>query len=267
MKYNIQEELEKFKLLTKYDSSKTLSENIEVIEEQVAGIGLAQPGMSGGFSLSSPQNTTSSAAQSGKVTKTTTQSPVSFTDITGAGIPELLTQKNSPENVNNDRIKMIQSVFCKLKKQPNGTVLDTEIVTIPGTMIKNWADFKAVQKVTDAEIVEVQKLCPKPKVVIPIPPELNNVAGVQAFQDWLDGNVTNWATDYPGGKVSKSPKLGYGMFGRRTQSQWNKPEIKETYLKFLRSGGVQNSAYLQGKMTAQPVSTQIVNQNNNQLRT
>jgi hypothetical protein len=59
------------------------------------------------------------------------------------------------------------------------------------------------------------------------PPELKNI---KAFQDWLDVNAKGWATGYKDGIINKGQNgAGYGKFGPRTQKAW--ATYKDQYLK------------------------------------
>jgi hypothetical protein len=64
---------------------------------------------------------------------------------------------------------------------------------------------------------------------------------VKRFQDWLDGNVPNWATGYKDGKLNQGTKNpgfksgGYGKFGPRTSAAWKNPTYKDGYLKSLQT--------------------------------
>lgn len=77
--------------------------------------------------------------------------------------------------------------------------------------------------------------------IIDIPGELGNEEGVKRFQDWLDGNVPNWATGYKDGKLNQGTKNpgfksgGYGKFGPRTSAAWKNPTYKDGYLKSLQT--------------------------------
>jgi hypothetical protein len=92
-----------------------------------------------------------------------------------------------------------------------------------------------------------------------IPGELENVEGVKDFQDWLDDNVSNWATGYKGGKIRggvANPGFksgGYGRFGPRTQKAWS--VHKDTYLKYLKEKGIGGTTSVKTDTT---VNKQIV---------
>lgn len=54
---------------------------------------------------------------------------------------------------------------------------------------------------------------------------------VKKFQDWLDTNKPGWATGYKDGILKQGQNGGgYGKFGPRTTKQWNDPKVKEEYL-------------------------------------
>jgi hypothetical protein len=65
------------------------------------------------------------------------------------------------------------------------------------------------------------------RVPVATPPELKDV---KAFQDWLDVNAKGWATGYKDGIINKGQNgRGYGTFGPRTQKAW--ATYKDQYLK------------------------------------
>lgn len=59
-----------------------------------------------------------------------------------------------------------------------------------------------------------------------IPTELKDTEGVKKFQDWADTNKAGWATGFKEGKLNRGP--GYGRFGPRTSKAWN--QYKNEYL-------------------------------------
>jgi hypothetical protein len=62
---------------------------------------------------------------------------------------------------------------------------------------------------------------------VTIPPELKDV---KAFQDWLDVNAKGWAKGYTDGIINQGKNgRGYGTFGPRTQKAW--ATYKDQYLK------------------------------------
>lgn len=70
---------------------------------------------------------------------------------------------------------------------------------------------------------------PKVNVQIPVPPQLKNYEGITAFQDWLDVNAPGWATGYRDGILNKGQNGGgYGKFGPRTNKAW--ATYKDKYL-------------------------------------
>lgn len=92
-----------------------------------------------------------------------------------------------------------------------------------------------------------------------LPPELKNIQDIKDFQDWLDDNVSNWATGYKGGKIRggvANPGFksgGYGRFGPRTQKAWS--VHKDTYLKYLKEKGIGGTTSVKTDTT---VNKQIV---------
>ena len=67
----------------------------------------------------------------------------------------------------------------------------------------------------------------QPAKPVATPPELKDI---KAFQDWLDVNAKGWATGYKDGIINKGQNGGgYGKFGPRTQKAW--ATYKDQFLK------------------------------------
>ena len=82
------------------------------------------------------------------------------------------------------------------------------------------------------------------KTAITVPPELDSVTKIQAFQQWLDdyhgddkeGQGKGWAKGYTGGVINKGQNGGgFGKFGPRTSAAWNNPTYKDAYMKSLQT--------------------------------
>lgn len=90
---------------------------------------------------------------------------------------------------------------------------------------------------------------------VTIPDDLGGVEGVKAFQDWLDQNKGKWAystrskTNY---SVNQNPKRGYGNYGSNTQKMWNDPKVKEEY---LNSKGQKDKTFAPGVVDDENAST------------
>lgn len=69
------------------------------------------------------------------------------------------------------------------------------------------------------------------------PPQLANYEGITAFQDWLDTNAPGWAYGYKDGKINKGQNGGgYGNFGPRTTKAW--ATYKDKYLAATGAQGI-----------------------------
>jgi len=69
----------------------------------------------------------------------------------------------------------------------------------------------------------------KNKPTTPTPLQLKDDNGIKTFQDWLDKNAPGWATGYKGGVIDQGKGGGgYGKFGPRTQKAW--AQYKDKYL-------------------------------------
>ena len=86
--------------------------------------------------------------------------------------------------------------------------------------------------------------------VIQIPPQLKNIDGVKAFQNWLDQNYRGWIKKYNvlGGDINK----GFGKFGPNTLRAWN--QYGKVYLS---SAGYTPPSLtaMQGKTSPTPISS------------
>jgi hypothetical protein len=107
-----------------------------------------------------------------------------------------------------------------------------------GNYTCNDAEFKTAAVGAAAKNTQTQK------TTITVPPELDSVTKIQAFQQWLDdnhgddkeGQGKGWASGYTGGKIEQGKNGGgYGTFGKRTKRAWENPTYKDGYLKSLQT--------------------------------
>jgi hypothetical protein len=234
MKYNIQEELEKFKLLTKYDSSKTLNENNQMIQVEQT-MGYVPPTKTAATpaattpATQTPANTTNVTSfqrpQFKELLESCKSRPTPKTNLDADAVAKLAYAGISGLGTNNENIK---SAFDKLNTVDDFCAFSNKYFELYKETIydalfnETFLNFAPSVGISLARIVQSDKLnastVKKPKVVIPIPTELKDIDGVKSFQDWADANQAGWATGFPEGKLNKG--AGYGAFGPRTQKAW-----------------------------------------------
>ncbi len=277
MKYNIQEELEKFKLLTKYDSSKTLNENMSDLNEQTVP----------GSMYTAPTKTVAQTAQTASNITDPTVKKI-FDECkkrtNAQATPEVLSGTvlinkgiKGPGTTRDELVAGFSKVktlndFCAVSNRylvDYGESLETALndeYQIPQNW-KFWLLDLIPSVVSEVNSLVNKGVASKPKVVIPIPTELKDMDGVKSFQDWADANQAGWAKGFPEGKLNKG--AGYGAFGPRTSKAWT--AYGKEYLQAIQNRQVDTAindvrGTLQAK-TGQTVSSQIPTANNNQLRT
>ena len=193
----ILEEIQRMNLLSKYDNSKTLSEQQSKAEQDFAkakqDYAKANPFIPRQM-INQPQ--------------TATDPWTKFPCVTGSknAVKTTLTDGNIAYTIN------------KVVYYANGRKMLAD---------KTMANFTC----NDAEFKSGGTKQPVAKPVA-TPPELKDI---KAFQDWLDNNHGDdkegqgkgWATRFPEGKLKQG--AGYGKFGPRTQKAW--ATYKDQYLK------------------------------------
>jgi hypothetical protein len=231
-KYSPEEALERVKLMMKYDTSKTLSEQqttLNLNTPRVGGVPVIKPRVGGPYK--------EPPIQPGL--------PAWVNDYpcllkNNLGTPIRTDREEVQINVsNNDYI-----VFSKEKKCVyvfgNGTMVNGSWSCKDGKLYIKYDDGKEYddsKQPSKSAPNTTQKPAPnttqKPASnSSQLPPELKDV---KDFQDWLDINAKEWATGYKDGKLSQGAKNpgfksgGYGKFGPRTQKAWS--TYKDQYLK------------------------------------
>ena len=222
----ISEEIERIKLLSKYDNSKTLSEqanpalNIaKEIHASVSGPGTNEDKFKNAIiKINNPQEFSLVNSELKKM--------YSNLDIAGW----------INDDMGGDNLETVKVISNHLKsKGVNNTYEITKGVDAnrkPVDYFKNKS-FKILTTTADATTADAttntKKVTPAKPAAKPVatPPELKNI---KAFQDWLDVNAKGWATGYKDGIINKGQNgAGYGKFGPRTQKAW--ATYKDQYLK------------------------------------
>jgi len=296
MKYNIQEELEKFKLLTKYDSSKTLNENISDLNEQAVPMGYVP-------TIKTAANPPAAQTQSSNVTAAPSGGNV-MTDIDKLADSIATTIGQSVNGPGTDEASLVNAInqikdrdlfdkvsyYLFLSPSKRTTEYSGWQELFNGELGQGNEDIKAAKDiqdkfktfgvsvaykirqpeqgqgigVTDNSFIVTDggakktdaAVVKKPKVVIPIPTELKDIDGVKSFQDWADANQAGWATGFPEGKLNKG--AGYGAFGPRTSKAWT--SYGKEYLQAIQNrqvDAVRNQTINDLTGTLKPKTTQL----------
>jgi hypothetical protein len=214
--YNPQESLERVKLMMKYDTSKTLNENKEIIFEQ---------------------DTTD--ADVGEIVRELDRFNSDEQKI--VDIIKKYKNKSSFQNFLN-KYKTISgedfgSDVARAIKYPGDEkeymdlmqhlkTFGVNLGQTAGSSGRGTLTFDGLSN-TGGQVDNTAARTPAAGVPVATPPELKDV---KAFQDWLDVNAKGWATGYKDGIINKGRNGGgYGTFGPRTQKAW--ATYKDQYLK------------------------------------
>lgn len=227
-KYTPEEKLERIKLFMKYDSSKTLNENVgtkdkslkeQEVDEDVIGsyerkeienVKKQNYGVDVKNILSYP-----ACVRFGKPTKSTSGQ----WSIDGTG-------------------KFDGWVFFSNSRamDPNGNMFNFSCTA------ENTIDIKGASKPEKTEKTEKTN---KSTQNVSIPNELKDINGVKNFQDWLDSKKPGWATGYKDGVLLGGKNGGgYGKFGPRTSKAWS--DFGEAYLKEKQQPAQQTPSDVEG---------------------
>ena len=249
----IQEELERMKLLSNYDNSRTLSEQLKnnpadkfnVLPKVTTPLSPnQQAAMNAGYGPVAVDKADELAAQG----KLNALSPVKSPEPKSTGKPEvkgkpMVTKPANPA----DKFNVLPSGQSKPSGKP--TKPSSQSTTGGQPMVykqptaadkfneKQQSLGQAPSAVNPSNLTKQGQGKPvanKPsgvsKPATPAPIQLKDVNGVKSFQDWLDTNVKGWAKGYKDGMINKGQNGGgYGKFGPRTQKAWS--QYKDQYLK------------------------------------
>ena len=255
----IQEELERIKLLSNYDNSRTLSEQLKnnpadkfnVLPKVTTPLSPnQQAAMNAGYGPVAVDKADELAAQG----KLNALSPVKSSEPKSTGKPEvkgkpMVTKPANPA----DKFNVLPSGKTNPSgkpTKPSGKPTSGGRPTSSGQPMvykqptaadkfneKQQSLGQAPSAVNLSNLTKQGQGKPvanKPsgvsKPATPAPIQLKNVNGVKSFQDWLDTNVKGWAKGYKDGMINKGQNGGgYGKFGPRTQKAWS--QYKDQYLK------------------------------------
>jgi len=220
VKLSPEEALETIKLRMKYDSSKTLTENVGIVKEQKSDEEFNED-VIGSYERK----------ELNKIAQDTVnaQSPVKWYDVfvkwNGSG----------KSKVQDDQFWSYQESgdIWNFKKNGGFIYAYANGKSLKGTWVVNGTDFKITTEDgdeydsktnTSTATTSTGSTSTGAASTASIPAELKDV---KAFQDWLDKTHPGWHDKYNtlGGIVSK----GYGKFGPRTTKAW--ATYKDEYLK------------------------------------
>jgi hypothetical protein len=221
-KYNLNEGNESLKrilLMMKYDNKKTLSENVEAVNEQ-ANFDydiILQDIFTVSRELKSTFNVKEKLVLDILKKYTTTKESFcnflnKYKELTSN---DLGVDFGSGFNTFDKEWKELSELLKPLN------IKMTFILKDPKTK-RSLTDIQGCGSGNDSE-VKPSKSSQEPET----PQELKDPEGVKKFQDWLDQNKKGWATGYSNGVLNKQGR-GYGRFGPRTQKAWN--QHKDDYL-------------------------------------
>jgi hypothetical protein len=215
VKLSPEEALETIKLRMKYDSSKTLNENIGIVKEQKSDEEFNED-VIGSYERK----------ELNKIAQDTVnaQSPVKWYDVfvkwNGSGKSKVRDDQFWRYEESGD--------IWNFKKNGGFIYAKANGKSHKGTWVVNGTDFKITTEDGDEYDSKTNKWKNNTSTATTstasIPAELKDV---KAFQTWLDTNKPGWHDKYNtlGGIVSK----GYGKFGPRTTKAW--ATYKDEYLK------------------------------------
>lgn len=213
----ISEEIQRMKLLSKYDNSTTLSEQEGSAELNMNRLNQQQLAQASNTS-NSTKTDISQPKQSPSLWMEVLSTYASYYKITTiAGLPAIHLQFDGE----NDEVIFTRKRYFTY---PKGFTKREPIQK--GTWYIGRGDFgdRTLHRVPDPEVApqtkEKKKNQSTKKVYTPSA-QLRTPDEVKKFQDWLDTNAKGWATGYKDGIINKGQNGGgYGKFGPRTSKAW-----------------------------------------------
>jgi hypothetical protein len=252
-KYNLNEGNESLKrilLMMNYDNKKTLSENVEAVNEQA---NFDYDILTVSRELKSTFNVKEKLVLDILKKYTTTKESFcnflnKYKELTSN---DLGVDFGSGFNTSDKEWKELSELLKPLN------IKMTFILKDPKTK-RSLTDIQGCGSGNDSEVKSDTKDTSKPSQSSQgpeTPQELKNPEGVKKFQDWLDRNKKGWATGYSNGVLNKQGR-GYGRFGPRTQKAWN--QYKDDYL----SGNINQSPSTSQQQGAIQTDNQFIDYEN-----
>jgi hypothetical protein len=225
VKLNPEEALETIKLRMKYDSSKTLTENVDVVNEQGLAGNASSGQASGGQTYGRTYNYDTGTKWYNVFEKHFAGGKFKARDDQFWYYPKGGDIWNFKKNGN--FIYQYSSENTKGKWVVNGT--DFKITTEDGdeydSKTNKWKNSTSTGAASTGA-ASTGAASTAATSTSSIPTELKDV---KDFQDWLDKNHPGWHDKY--NTLGKDVSKGYGKFGPRTSKAWSTPGYKDEYLK------------------------------------
>lgn len=258
-KYTPEEKLERIKLFMKYDSKKTLNENLEIVEVSLPRTDpdykIAQEIWNG---VGGPGTNTAKFLSGLKKIKT----PLQFNRVNSQVAyfnNNLTIDAWVNDDFGSDDGNAVKEIINHLKSIGIDATADFDtagnfrentfkITNIPSTLTTTGDNSAAAQvtKGITAGLENTKKAIEagvKNKTVTKptAPADLD----VKKFQDWLDSKKPGWATGYKDGVLLGGKNGGgYGKFGPRTSKAWS--DFGEAYLKEKQQPAQQTPSDVEG---------------------
>jgi hypothetical protein len=237
VKLSPEEALETIKLRMKYDSSKTLTENVDIVKEQksedeIIANQIWNGAYNGGFGTNETKIV--SGVQKIKDANQFASVDALLKKLSGLDIAQTINDELGSDNA--PTAMKIANHLIKLGLKVD-TGITNKTVGMAATSQDNFNGNFSISKPAAAPPTPAPTPTPAPvetdtktktdtttKTTTTLPTELKDV---KDFQDWLDKNHPGWHDKYNtlGGIVNK----GYGRFGPRTTKAW--ATYKDEYLK------------------------------------
>jgi hypothetical protein len=257
-KLNAEESLQEILLRMKYDSSKTLNENIGIIKEETEDEKIANEIWSGAYNGGSGTNEKKIVSGIKKIKDANQFASVDalLKKLSGSDITQTINGEFGSDDAS--YATSIATYLNKIGVSANSGVT-SKIVGMAATPQDNFngkfsiskaaapksapastadtavgAVAKGITAGLDATKKAIETGVAKNKQTTVTNPSTPDGLDVKKFQDWLDKNKGDWAwskRQQKNYKVESNPNRGYGRFGPSTQKMWNDPKIKDEYLK------------------------------------
>jgi len=168
---------------------------------------------------------------------------------TATGKPMIYKQPNAA-----DKFNQTQKSVGQLPSAINRTTVTQ--TGAPPASLKNIPDTSKGQALGKNKTASVGATSRQQASNKTAPVQLGDINGIKSFQDWLDTNAPGWATGYKGGVIDQGKGGGgYGNFGPRTQKAWQ--QYKDQYLQATSLQPIQSKG-LSELPVAQPQEPQPV---------
>ena len=243
----ILEEIQRMNLLSKYDNSKTLSEQ-KVLTNPADKLNILPKATNPQANTATGKPIVANPANQFNVLPKGTNQQTN----TATGKPMIYKQPNAADKFNQTQKSVGQSQSAINRT----TVTQTGA---PPASLKNIPDTSKGQALGKNKTASVGATSRQQASNKTAPVQLGDINGIKSFQDWLDTNAPGWATGYKGGVIDQGKGGGgYGNFGPRTQKAWQ--QYKDQYLEATSLQPIQSKGLKELPLTPpqepQPVTLQ-----------